>query len=100
MANPLFDALSGRSNAGMDKVMPTPSQSASMPSNGQQMNMMDAMAKLKSDPAGMLRQAGYNVPDEVAQNPQAAVMHLIQSGQVGGALMQKIQPMLRMLGVK
>ena len=45
----------------------------------------------------MIKQAGYNVPDEIANNPQAAVMHMIQSGQIGGPMMRRIQPMLNML---
>lgn len=48
-----------------------------------------------------MKQAGFNVPDEIANNPQASVMHLIQSGQVGGPMMQRIQPMLsRLMGKK
>lgn len=64
---------------------------------GQQMSMQEAMAKLRSNPAQMIRQSGYNVPDEIANNPQATVMHLIQSGQIGSPMMQRIQPMLNML---
>lgn len=82
MANPLFNMLTGG---------PTPSQTPQMT------NMQDAMTQLRSNPAQMIRQAGYNVPDEISGNPQATVMHLIQSGQIGGQAMQRIQPMLNML---
>lgn len=61
------------------------------------MTMQDAMAQLQANPAQMIRQRGFSVPDEIAGNPQATVMHLIQSGQVGGPVMQRIQPMLNML---
>ena len=62
-------------------------------------NMQDAMRQLQANPAQMIKQAGYNVPDEIANNPQAAVMHLIQSGQIGGPMMQRIGPMInRMMG--
>ena len=102
MANPLFDAVSGRSAAvrpdGADNPMPT-QNGAVMPSNAPQMTMQDAMAQLRQNPAQMIKQAGYNVPDEIANNPQAAVMHLIQSGQIGGPMMQRIGPMInRMMG--
>ena len=102
MANPLFDAVSGRSAAvrpdRTDNPMPT-QNGAVMPSNAPQMTMQDAMAQLQANPAQMIKQAGYNVPDEIANNPQAAVMHLIQSGQVGGPMMQRIGPMInRMIG--
>lgn len=94
MANPLFNAICG----GMQPAPAQPSGMASTPSYGRQMtNMNDAMRQLQSNPAQMIRQAGYNVPDEIVNNPQATVMHLIQSGQIGGPMMQRIQPMLNML---
>lgn len=100
MANPLFDAVSGRSAAvrpdGADNPMPT-QNGAVMPSNAPQMTMQYAMAQLRQNPAQMIKQAGFNVPDEIANNPQAAVMHMIQSGQIGGPMMRRIQPMLNML---
>ena len=102
MANPLFDAFSGRSATvrpdRADNPMPT-QNGAIMPPNAPQMTMQDAMAQLRQNPAQMIKQAGYNVPDEIANNPQAAVMHLIQSGQIGGPMMQRIGPMInRMMG--
>lgn len=58
------------------------------------------MGQLQANPAEMIRKAGYNVPDEISGNPQATVMHLIQSGQVGGPMMQMIQPLLNRMGVR
>ena len=100
MANPLFDAVSGRSAAVRNDPShhtPTTTNAPVMPSNAPQMTMQDAMAQLRQNPAQMIKQAGYNVPDEYANDPQQAVMHLIQSGQVGGPMMRRIQPMLNML---
>lgn len=57
----------------------------------------EQLSRLKADPVGMVRQAGYQIPDGLAGNPQAIVQHLISSGQVGGPIMQRIQPMIRML---
>ena len=64
--------------------------------NGQpQMNMQ----QLRQDPVGMAKQAGYNIPQELANNPQAMVQHLIQSGQVSNPMLQKIMPMMqKMMG--
>lgn len=63
--------------------------------NGQpQMNMQ----QLKNDPVGMAKQAGYNIPQNLAGNPKAMVQHLIQSGQVSNPMLQKIMPMLNKLG--
>ena len=100
MANPLFNAIFGGSQPFSGQAAQTPTQGQNTAQNanmGQQMNMQDAMNQLRSNPAQMIRQSGYNVPDEIANNPQATVMHLIQSGQVGGPMMQRIQPMLNML---
>ena len=60
-----------------------------------QMNMQ----QLQNDPIGMAKQAGYNIPPNLAGNPQAMVQHLIQTGQVGGPMLQKIMPMMqKMMG--
>ena len=103
MANPLFNAIFGGLNgiSGQGGTLPVqPLGVAQNAFSGQQMSMQDAMAQLQSNPAQMIRQKGFNVPDEIANNPQATVMHLIQSGQVGGPMMQRIQPMINMLMCK
>lgn len=92
MANPLFEAISGRNPGGM----PFGANCQAAPT---QPNMMDAMSQLRNNPAQMIRNAGYNVPDEIINNPQAAVMHLLQTGQIRGGAMQRIQPLLsRLIG--
>ena len=63
--------------------------------NGQQNQMQNQLQMLKDDPAAALKQRGWNVPPEIMGNPQAMVMHLIQTGQVGGPIIQQIMPMLR-----
>ena len=63
MSNPLFAALNG---------------GAAQPA---MLNMQNALAQLKANPAAILRQAGLNVPDGM-NNPQQIVNHLLQSGQV------------------
>ena len=100
MANPLFNAIMGGSEAVQSKpsqeYQQTPTGAQSAP-QAPQMSFQDAMHELQTNPAKMIRQAGFNIPDEIANNPQASVMHLIQSGQVGGPMMQRIRPMLNML---
>ena len=59
-----------------------------------QMNMQ----QLQNDPVGMAKQAGYNIPQNLANNPQAMVQHLIQTGQVSNPMLQKIMPMIQRLG--
>ena len=65
--------------------------------NGQpQMNMQ----QLQQDPVGMAKQAGYDIPQNIAGDPQAMVRHLIQSGQISNPMLQKIMPMMQRLGLK
>ena len=75
MANPLFQELN----------------------KTQKVNVQDALAQLRSNPAQLIKQAGYNVPANIANNPQAAVMHILQSGQVRSPVMQMLN---RMIGRK
>lgn len=58
-----------------------------------QMNLQ----QLQNDPVGMAKQAGYNIPQSLAGNPQAMVQHLIQSGQVGGPKLQQAMQMIRQM---
>lgn len=58
-----------------------------------QMNLQ----QLQNDPVGMAKQAGYNIPPNLAGNPQAMVQHLIQSGQVGGQKLQQAMQMIRQM---
>ena len=41
-----------------------------------------------------------NVPAEMLNNPQAIVMHLINTNQVGGPMLQRIMPMIKGMGGK
>lgn len=72
MANPLYESLHG----------------------GNVPNQQDAMSALKANTAAMIRQAGYQIPDELANDPRSAVMYLIQTGQVLPPMLQKIRPLL------
>ena len=61
-------------------------------------NMQDALRRLQSDPRSFLQQAGMNVPEELMNNPQAIVKHLINTNQVGGQMLQRIMPMIQSMG--
>lgn len=52
---------------------------------------------MPNDPRELAQQAGWNIPDDLMGNPQAMVMHLIQTGQVGGQILQQVMPMIRQL---
>lgn len=70
MANPLFQELNQRPKVNV--------------------NMQDALRELKSNPAQLIQRAGYKVPANIANNPQAAVMHILQSGQVRSPVMSML----------
>ena len=75
MANPLFQELN----------------------RNRKVNMQDALKQLRSNPAQLIKQAGYDVPTNIASNPQAAVMHILQSGQIRPPVMNMLS---RLIGRK
>lgn len=67
--------------------------------NGSPQRPQVTMQDIKNDPVGVGRGQGYNIPDSMGRDPRAIAMHLIQTGQVGGPLLQKVMPMIqRMMG--
>ena len=62
--------------------------------NGQQMTLQ----QLQNDPIGIAKQKGFDIPQNLAGNPQAMVQHLIQSGQISSPMLQKIMPMIQRMG--
>lgn len=79
MANPFFSALGGAPVGGM--------------------NPMAMLNQLKQNPLGLLRQAGYNVPENLS-NPQAIIQHLMNSGQISQAQLNQAQQMAQTFGMK
>ncbi len=79
MANPFFNALGGSSMGGM--------------------NPMQMLSQLKSNPLGLLRQAGFNVPTNI-NNPQAIIQHLMNSGQISQSQLTQAQQMAQNFGIK
>ena len=61
-----------------------------------QMNMQ----QLRNDPIGMAKQAGFDIPQNLAGNPQAMFQHLMQTGQIKNPMLQRIMPMMQKLGLQ
>ena len=61
------------------------------------MNMQEALQRIQRNPAEFLKNEGVNVPEEIMNDPQAIVMHLINTNQVGGQMLQRIMPMIRQI---
>lgn len=91
--NPLFQSIVQQKQIDKDG-------SKKVSNMSQTMNQNDMMNRLRSNSIEMTRQAGYEVPEELNGNPQAIVQHLLQTGQIRSPMMQRIQPMLRMLGIR
>lgn len=63
---------------------------------GPQMNMQ----QLRQNPIEAARQAGYQIPANLANDPRAMFQHLMQTGQIQNPMMQKLLPMMQKLGLK
>ena len=74
---------SGRQNGGQSRV-----------------TFEDALREVNEHPEECFRAAGFKVPKEIMGDQQKTVMHLIQSGQVGGPMMRMIAPILSRAGIK
>lgn len=59
MANPIFNAMGGNGN-----------------------NIMSMLNQLKSNPVQFLMQRKFNIPANVANDPNAIIQHLVSSGQI------------------
>lgn len=62
------------------------------------MNMMQALQQLKTNPQEFFRQAGMDVPAELLNDPKAMVQHLINSGKVNNQMLQMVMPMIKRMG--
>ena len=63
-------------------------------------NMQEQLRQLQANPKEFLQKAGVNVPEEMLGNPQAMVMHLMQTGQVKNPMMQRAMQMARQMGLR
>lgn len=78
MANPFFNALGGAALGGM--------------------NPTKMLAQLKSNPLGMLRQYGFNVPENL-NDPNAIIQHLMNSGQINQSQYNTARQMAQQYGL-
>lgn len=61
------------------------------PQNQPQVTLQD----LRNDPVNVIKQFGYNVPAEIANNPIAMIQHLVSSGQIPQSRLQQFANMRR-----
>ena len=58
----------------------------------------EQLKQLMSDPGGMAQKAGYQIPQEITNDPKAMVQHLIMTGQVSNPMLMRIMPMIQRMG--
>lgn len=80
----IFDSL-GRGRQGSGSGYGRDQKNQNGPRNPTQM-----LGMLKSDPMGVVRQAGFNIPKGM-NDPQQMVRYLLQSGQIDNGQLQMIQ---------
>lgn len=60
-------------------------------------NLMQMLTQIKGNPAAMLSQ--YGVPQEIANNPQAVVQHLLNTGRVSQDQYNRAVSMAQSMGM-
>ncbi len=55
----------------------------------------EQLQQVKTNPIQMGKDKGYDIPENLANDPQAMVMHLIQTGQVKSPMLQRIMPLIQ-----
>ena len=63
------------------------------------MNPLMMLTQLKQNPLGMLRQYGFNVPQNL-NNPNDIIQHLMNSGQLTQAQYEQARQMAQSFGMK
>ena len=58
-------------------------------------NMQQQLQQMRQNPQQFIKQAGWKIPQEMMGNPQQMVMHLINTNQVSGPMVQMIMPMIK-----
>lgn len=61
----------------------------------QQPSIMSALQNLKSNPIQFLMQRKFNVPQNIASDPNAIIQHLMNTGQVTQAQYNRAEQMAR-----
>ena len=59
----------------------------------QQVNPMQMLQQIQSNPSAVLRSRGLTIPEGMS-NPQQIVQHLVQSGQVSNSRLQQVMQMM------
>ena len=58
------------------------------------------LQQIKQNPIEAARNAGYQIPENLAGDPRAMFQHLMQTGQIKNPVLQRIMPMMQRMGLK
>ena len=67
--------------------------SALTPAANRPVNPMQVLSQLRSNPLQMLSKAGYSIPENIGNNPQAIVQHLLNTNQITQQRLSQSQAM-------
>lgn len=73
-------------------------QQGQPPASAQPMNPAQLLQSLRQNPVQVMKQAGYDIPQELAGNPQGMWNHLVSTGQVQQGRAAQIQAMAQRMG--
>lgn len=60
-------------------------------------NMQNMLRQLQNNPKEFIQKTGANIPEEIMNDPQAMVQHMIMTGQASSPALQRIMPLIRQL---
>ena len=63
-------------------------------------DMQSKLQQLQNDPGAAAKNSGYQIPENLYNDPKAMVQHLIMTGQVSNPMLQRIMPMIQRMGGK
>lgn len=61
------------------------------------MNYQEQLQQIQANPIAIGKEKGFDIPEDLAGDPKAMVMHLINSGQVKSPMLQQIMPRIRQM---
>lgn len=67
---------------------------------GNQPNMMQMLNQLKANPMQFLAKSKFNIPQNLVNDPNAIINHLVSSGQVSQQAYNRAYNMARQIGGK
>jgi len=62
------------------------------------MDFNEMIRQLQNDPGTFAKKSGYQLPENLYNDPKAMVQHLIMTGQIPNPILQRVMPMIQRMG--